>query len=75
MEETAMTEETHDDGGIGEDTSQGGGSGPLHGQGGEGRAKEKATQPLEEQGKPGQTEVPAPEEDAGGQRGGEDRPE
>ena len=70
-----MTEQSHDDSGIGEDTSQGGGSGPLHGQGGEGREKEKATQPLEEQGVPGQTQVPAPDDDAGGQRGGEDRPE
>ena len=68
-----MTDETHDDSGIGEETSQGGGSGPLHGQGGEGRAKEAATQPLEEQGEPGQTQVPAPDDDVGGQRGGEER--
>jgi hypothetical protein len=68
-----MHEETRDDSGIGEETTQGGGSGPIHGQGGEGRAKEEATQPLEEQGKPGQTQVPAPDDDAGGERGGEDR--
>ncbi len=36
-----MTDETHDDSGIGEDTSQGGGSDPLHGQGGEGREKDE----------------------------------
>ncbi len=68
-----MTEESHQDTGIGEETSQGGGSDPLHGQGGEGRAKEDATQPLEEQGNPGQTQVPAPDDDVGGQQGGEDR--
>jgi hypothetical protein len=68
-----MTEESQRDSGMGEDTPQGGGSGPLHGQGGEGRAKEEATQQLEEQGEPGQTQVPAPEDDVGGQRGGEDR--
>ncbi len=68
-----MTEDTHEDSGIGEDTSQGGGSEPLHGQGGEGHAKEEATQPLEEQGEPGQTQVPAPDDDVGGQQGGEDR--
>jgi len=70
-----MIDESHEDSGIGEDSSQGGGSEPLPGQGGEGREKEKATQPLEEQGKPGQTQVPAPDDDVGGQRGGEDRPE
>ncbi len=70
-----MIDESHEDSGIGEDSSQGGGSEPLHGQGGEGREKEKATQPLEEQGTPGQTQVPAPDDDVGGQRGGEDRPE
>jgi hypothetical protein len=68
-----MHDQTRDDSGIGEETTQGGGTGPLHGQGGEGRAKEEATQPLEEQGEPGQTQVPAPGDDAGGQRGGEDR--
>lgn len=70
-----MTEETQKDSGIGEETSQGGGSGPLHGQGGEGRAKEEATPPLEEQGTKEQNQVPAPDDDVGGQRGGEDRPE
>lgn len=70
-----MAEQGHGDSGIGEDTAQGGGTEPIHGQGGEGRAKEDATPPLEEQGVPGQTQVPAPDEDAGGQRGGEDRPE
>jgi hypothetical protein len=60
-----MNDETHEDSGIGEDTSQGGGSGPLHGQGGEGQAKEEATQPIKQQDKPGQTRVPAPDEDAG----------
>lgn len=68
-----MTEEAHEDSGIGEDTSQGGGTDPLHGQGGEGREKEKATQPLTEQGNPGQTQVPAADDDVGGQQGGEDR--
>lgn len=70
-----MTEETHEDSGVGENTSQGGGTEPLHGQGGEGREKEAATQPLKEQGEPGQTQVPAADDDVGGQRGGEDRPE
>ena len=68
-----MIEGSHEDSGIGEDTSQGGGSDPLRGGEGGGKAKEDATQPLEEQGKPGQTQVPAPDDDAGGQRGGEDR--
>jgi len=70
-----MNDETHEDSGIGEETSHGGGSEPLPGQGGEGRAKEEATPPLEEQGVPGQTQVPAPDDDVGGQRGGEDRPD
>jgi hypothetical protein len=70
-----MTEDEHDDSGIGEDTPQGGGSGPLHGQGGEGDANQEATPPIEEHGKPGQTQVPAPDDDVGGQRGGQDRPE
>jgi hypothetical protein len=65
----------HADSGIGQDTPQGGDSGPLHGQGGEGREKERATQPLGDQGGKGQTQVPAPDEETGGQRGGEDRPE
>lgn len=65
----------HGDSGIGEDTTQGGETGPLHGQGGEGAEKEKATPPLEEAGEPGQTQTPAPADDVGGQRGGEDRPE
>jgi hypothetical protein len=68
-----MTEESHEDSGIGPDTSQGGGSDPLHGQGGEGREKEAATQPLEDESEPGQTQAPAPDDDVGGQRGGEDR--
>ena len=70
-----MSDEGHSDSGIGEDTSQGGATGPLHGQGGEGAEKEKATPPLGDQGEEGRTQVPAPAEDAGGQRGGEDRPE
>jgi hypothetical protein len=70
-----MTDETHDDSGIGEDTSQGGGSGPLHGQGGEGREKEKATPPLGDESDPGRTTAPAPDDDAGGRREAEDRPE
>jgi hypothetical protein len=61
--------------GMGEDTPQAGREGELHGQGGEGRAKEAATPPLEEQGKPGQTQHDAPDDDVGGQRGGEDRTE
>ena len=68
-----MSEETHEDSGIGEETSQGGGSDPLHGQGGEGREKEDATQPLEDESTPGQTQVPAADDDVGGDRGGEDR--
>jgi hypothetical protein len=68
-----MSDETHGDSGIGEDTSQGGGSGPLHGQGGEGREKEKATPPIGEDGEAGQTQHDAPDDDAGGQRGGADR--
>jgi hypothetical protein len=68
-----MSEETHEGSGIGEDTAQGGGSEPLHGQGGEGRAKEDATQPLTEQGVPEQTQTPAPEDDAGAEQGAVDR--
>jgi hypothetical protein len=68
-----MSGETHEDSGIGEDTSQGGGTEPLHGQGGEGKAKEEATQPLEDESEPSQTQTPAPGDDAGGQRGGEGR--
>ena len=69
-------DETHRDSGIGEDTAQGGGTNPLHGQGGEGREKEKATQPLKGgAGEDDQTQHEAPGEDAGGQRGGQDRPE
>ena len=69
-------DETHRDSGIGEDTAQGGGENPLHGQGGEGREKEKATQPLEGgAGEDDQTQHRAPADDAGGQRGGEDRPD
>ncbi len=68
-----MTDEKHEDSGIGEETSQGSGSEPLHGQGGEGKANQEATPHIEEQGKPGQTQVPAPDDDVGGQQGGEDR--
>jgi hypothetical protein len=71
-----MSDETHDDSGMGEDTAQGGGLNPLHGQGGEGREKERATPPLEhEEAEPSKTQMPAPGDDVGGQRGGEDRPE
>ncbi len=69
-----MTEETHEDSGIGEGTPQGDREEPIHGQGGEGRAKEEATPPLEDDSEPDQTQVPAPDDDVGGQRGGEDRP-
>ncbi len=54
-----MTEETHEEPGIGEETSQGRGTEPLDGQGGEGKENAEATPHLEEQGKPGQTQVPA----------------
>ena len=70
-----MTGPEHEDSGIGEETSQGGGSDPLHGQGGEGRAKEEATQPIGDESEHGKTQMPAPDDDVGGQRGGEDRPE
>ncbi len=71
-----MTEDEHEDsGGIGEETSQGGGSAPRQDQSGEGDANQRATPPIEEQGRPGQTQVPAPDDDVGGQRGGQDRPE
>jgi len=69
-----MSEETTSgDSGIGEDTAQGGGTHPLHGQGGEGREKERATPPLEDESEEGQTQVDAPDDETGGQRGGEDR--
>lgn len=71
-----MTEESHEDRGIDEETSQGENPEPAAGQGGEGgegKANREATPPLKEQAKPGQTQVPAPDDDAGGQRGGEDR--
>ena len=68
-----MTEEPREKSGIGEDTSQGGeGGGPIEGQGGEGDANQESTPPITEQGKPGQTQHDAPDDDVGGQRGGED---
>jgi len=57
-----MTEETHDDHETEEDPPEGGGSAPA-----------QSTPPLKEQGVPGQTQVDAPDDDVGGQRGGEDR--
>ena len=68
-----MDDEKHGDSGIGEDNDQGGGTDPLHGQGGEVRVKERATPPLEDQGD-ARTQVDALADEAGGQRGGEDRP-
>jgi len=65
--------EGHDKSGMGEGTPQGDTEEQLHGQGGEGRAKEEATPPLEEQGKPGQTQHKAPADDVGGHEGGQDR--
>jgi len=72
-----VSDESRDpsDTGIGPDTPQGGREDePLHGQGGEGRAKEQATPPLAGDAVPGQTQHDAPDDDAGGQRGGEPRP-
>lgn len=61
--------------GIGPDTPQGGDDDQLlHGQGGEGRAKEEATPPLSDDAVPGKTQQKAPADDVGGQRGGDDRP-
>ncbi len=63
------------DTGIGPDTPQGGEEDePLHGQGGEGRAKEEATPPIADDAEPGQTQHKEPSDDVGGQRGGEARP-
>ena len=59
--------------GIGEDTPQGGGTGPLHGQGGEGREKERATPPLEDESEHGKTQMDAPPDETGGHEGGADR--
>ena len=72
-----MFDEARDpsDTGIGPDTPQGGEEDePLHGQGGEGRAKEEATPPIADDAEPGQTQHKAPSDDVGGQRGGEARP-
>ena len=70
-----MTDETHGDSGMGEGTAQGGEENPLHGQGGEGREKEAATQPIGDDDQiQGQTQHDAPNSDVGSQRGGDDRP-
>jgi hypothetical protein len=50
--------------GMGEDTPQGGGSGEIGGQGGEGGAAE-STPPIGEDQKKGQTAHPAPPDDVG----------
>ena len=64
-----------DDTGIGEDTPQGGDDGgALKGQGGEGREKEKATQPIgDSDQEDGQTRTGAPADETGGHEGGADR--
>lgn len=66
-------EETHENSGMGDEGAEGGGS--IEGQGGEGIDNQQATPPIKEQGVPGQTQVSAPDDDVGGQRGGDDRPE
>ncbi|MGI8580300.1 MAG: hypothetical protein ACR2K9_07120 [Solirubrobacteraceae bacterium] len=66
-------DEREQDSGMGEDTSQGGDTGPIEEQGGEGRQNQEATPPITEQEKTGQTQHDAPDDDVGGQQGGQDR--
>lgn len=68
-------DEREHDAGMGEETSQGGDTGPIEGEGGEGRQNQEATPPIAEQEKTGQTQHDAPDDDVGGQQGGEDRPD
>jgi hypothetical protein len=57
-------EETNLEGtGMAEDTPQGGGKGGIPGQGGEGTGAQDQSPPIGEEGEPGRTEYPAPEED------------
>jgi hypothetical protein len=59
--------------GIAEDSPQGGGTGGIGGQGGEGEGAENLSPEIGEEGEPGVTQRPAPEEDVGVQ-GGEAEP-
>jgi hypothetical protein len=59
-------EETDPEGtGIAEDTPQGGGKGGTGGQGGEGTGAQDLSPPIGEEGEPGRTQHPAPDEDVG----------
>jgi len=65
-----MSEESHDKSGMGEGTPQGDTEETLHGQGGEGRAKEAATQPISDEDQiQGQTQHDAPDDEVGGHEG------
>jgi hypothetical protein len=51
--------------GMAEDSPQGGGKGGIGGQGGEGTGAQEASPPIGEEGEPGRTQQPAPDEDVG----------
>jgi hypothetical protein len=51
--------------GISEESGQGGGTGELGGQGGEGEGAENLSPPIGEEGEPGQTQQPAPDDEVG----------
>lgn len=51
--------------GMGEDSPQGGGKGGIGGQGGEGTGAQAASSPIGEEGEPGRTQHPAPDDDVG----------
>ena len=51
--------------GMAEDSPQGGGKGGIGGQGAEGTGAQAASPPIGEEGEPGSTEYPAPDEDVG----------
>jgi hypothetical protein len=53
-----------EEGGIGEDTRQGGGQSAIGGQGGEGEGAANLAPEIDEEGEPGQTQVDAPDDDA-----------
>jgi hypothetical protein len=53
--------ENKDDRGVSKDDPAGG----IHSEGGEGAENEEATPPISEDGEHGQTQVPAPDDDAG----------
>jgi hypothetical protein len=63
-ERNPRDEETDPDAvGISEDSPQGGGTGGIGGQGGEGEGAERLSPEIGEDGEPGQTQHPAPDDD------------